>query len=268
MRVVNVFRTDPTNVGDWHCGPFRYFDLGGRFFDVLDSLNRKSGAGYPPLPEVPAAHVALGGGGLIAKNFHDAMALLAAWRAGMLSLVAWGIGESEHVDRSDEPVAPYAGGLPDYVGAFDLICVRDVGGVGDFRVEWAPCVICMSPLFDQHGAATREAMTSEHKRTPIRIDGLERMTNDGGYLERKLASWHRPKSSSPIPIHGAYWATLLGQRVAAMPNMSKMYRLRHAPVICGADAWPRYAPHPDAVVECCEASRVFHGRGGGAACRN
>lgn len=72
MRVANVFRTDPTNARDWHCAPLRYFDIGGRFFDVLDFPNSKSGAGYPSLPEVPAAHVALvgdaRGGGTACRN--------------------------------------------------------------------------------------------------------------------------------------------------------------------------------------------------------
>lgn len=264
MRVANVFRTDPTNAGDWHCAPFRYFDLGDSFFDVLDTSNKKktTGAEYPPPPDARGEHVVLGGGGLIAKSFHESMAALAARRSAMLSLVAWGIGESEHVDRRGGLVAPYAGPLPEYMRAFDLIGLRDVGGLHDSRVEWAPCVSCMSPLFDQPRIATREAVIYEHKRIPIPIDGLERMTNDGGDMAPKLDFLASAEIVITNSYHGAYWATLLGRRVIAVPNMSKMYRFRHAPIICAPDAWRRYASlaqsYADALDECRAASRAFY----------
>jgi len=61
--------------------------------------------------------------------------------------------------------------------------------------------------------------------------------------------------------HGAYWATLLGRRVVAIPNMSKMYRFKHAPVIGRAQDWRKLAAlavaYPEALAECRAANLAF-----------
>ena len=260
MSVTNVFRADPTNAGDWHCAPFRHFDLGETFLDILAWHRKESSERQPP--EAVTGHVVLGGGGLISRNFHPTMAQLARRRPALLSLVAWGVGESEYVDRLGGLVPPYAGRLPDYMDAFDLIGVRDFGGTPDRRVHWAPCASCMSSVFDRTYPVTREAVVYEHKRIPVPIEGLDRTSNEGGDLESKVAFLGSAELVITNSYHGAYWATLLGRRVVAIPNMSKMYRFRHPPVICEAASWRRYAPlavaYPEALAECREATLAFH----------
>ncbi len=262
MSVTNVFRADPTNAGDWHCAPFRYFDLGDAYCDILSWHRKQSSDDERLKPDTLSSHVVVGGGGLIAGTFHQTMAQLAAWRPSLSSLVAWGAGESENVDRFGGLVPPYAGALPGYMDAFDLIGVRDFGGAPDPRVEWAPCVSCMSPVFDSDYEVTREAVIYEHKRIPVPIEGLDRMSNEGDDFDSKVAFLGSAELVITNSYHGAYWATLLGRRVIAVPNMSKMYRLRHAPVICEAVSWQRYAPlavaYPEALPECRDATRAFH----------
>ena len=88
MAIANIFRADDTNVGDWHCAPFRYFDLGPTRLDILD-LDRANDRAEESANAIADRHVVLGGGGLIAKTFHPKLTHLAEQRPRLLSLVAW-----------------------------------------------------------------------------------------------------------------------------------------------------------------------------------
>lgn len=244
----NVFRTDPTNVGDWYCAPARYFPrLGNTTLDILHY-------GGEPLP----GDIVVGGGGLVARTFHERMALVSASATSGQKLVAWGIGESEHVDRSGATVAPFAGAYPAYLARYDCVGVRDFGT----QYAWVPCVSCLLPQFDSPGSATNDVVIYEHKRIPIPIDeGFPRMTNAGSDIDQVLAFLQSGDLVITNSYHGAYWATLLGKRVVAIPNMSKMYRMKHAPSICNAESWRRYSQnarrYPEALAECRAANLAF-----------
>lgn len=243
----NVFRTDTTNVGDWFCAPQRYFDFPNTAMaDILDFD-----------PESLSEHVVLGGGGLIAKTFHDHMRRLAEVRPQISSLIAWGIGESEHVDRQGGFVLPYDGVLPDYLKAFDLVGIRDFGA----EYRWVPCVSCMLEHFDRDYSVTHDVVVYQHKRIPIPVSGFPTRTNAGDDIESVLEFLASGDLVITNSYHGAYWATLLGRRVLAIPNMSKMYRLKHMPVVCRAEEWRRFAPlaprYPEALAECRAANAAF-----------
>ncbi len=250
MSIGVVYRADATNVGDWYCSPARYFTL--RYPEQADimalDLDRL------------APDVLVGGGGLLAKTFHPFLRALAERRPKLRSLAAWGLGESENVDRSGGSAPPYAGPDPDYLSAFDLIGVRDYGTPH----VWAPCASCMHPSLDRPYEITRELCIYEHKRIRIPIEGLPRRSNDGNDIDATLAWLGSTQVVITNSYHGAYWATLLGRRVVAIANMSKLYRLKHPPVICRAGDWKRYvdlaAPYPDALAECRAATAAFHDR--------
>lgn len=247
MTTTSVFRTDPTNVGDWHCAPVRYFpELAGPEVDVLQ-VTKGSLQG----------NVVVGGGGLIAATFSASMQTVADGRAEMDSLVAWGIGESLNIDRAGGFVLPYNGRLPDYLDAFDLVGVRDFGT--DYR--WVPCVSCMSPQFDDPPPPTHEVVIYEHKRIPIPIDGPPRMSNGVDSLDVALSFLASGEVVLTNSYHGAYWATLLGRKVVGIPNMSKLYRLKHSPVLTRVEHWKRACAvaksHPEALQECRQATLVF-----------
>jgi hypothetical protein len=248
MKITSIFRSDRTNVGDWFCSPDRYFpELKGNRQDIIEIETAPTLDG----------HIILGGGGLIAATFDASMTFLAAQRPRLSSLVAWGIGESLIVDRKGGFVSPYNGALPTYLQAFDLIGLRDFGT--DFR--WTPCVSCMLPQFDQPAAPTQDIVFYEHKRIPIPIDGHPRLTNAEEDIDSVLNFLASAETVITNSYHGAYWATLLGRRVLAIPNMSKMYRFKHAPVLCEAVEWRRYLgqaiAYPDALAECRQATINF-----------
>ncbi|KQR69062.1 polysaccharide pyruvyl transferase family protein [Rhizobium sp. Leaf341] len=247
MTAGNIYRRDQTNVGDWYCAPSRYFAFPDAEGDILhiESL---------PL----AQHVIVGGGGLVAKTFHPLMEKLAARKPEIRSLVAWGIGESENVDKTGKIVHPYDGAYPAYLNEFDLVGVRDFGT----NYRWVPCVSCMSELFDLEYPVTTDICVYEHKRIPLGISGFPTISNSGDDLQavlRFLGSAHLVITNS---YHGAYWATLLGRRVIVIPSMSKLYRFAHAPVICTATEWSRYVgvtqQYPNALTESRAANLAFH----------
>ncbi|HEV7689827.1 MAG TPA: polysaccharide pyruvyl transferase family protein [Hyphomonadaceae bacterium] len=246
----HVFRRDQTNVGDWYCPPFRYFDLGGEGPYDIHSV--------PVFEE--GDDVILGGGGVIAKSFAPHMEALTAQRPRLRRMIAWGVGESLNVDKSGGLVAPWNGPLPDYLKAFDLVGVRDFGTEN----AWVPCASCMLGQFDRSYEVSQEIVIYDHKRIPIPIDGFPRRSNDGDDIDATLAFLASAELVITNSYHGAYWATLLGRRVIAIPNMSKIYRMKHAPVICRPDMWRRYADaavaYPQALAECRKANRDFCGQ--------
>lgn len=247
MPVTSVFRSDPTNVGDWYCSPARYFPtLTGPQLDILS------------LPDSHLeGHVVLGGGGLIAATFAGHMEALAAARPTLRSLAAWGIGESLHVDRNGGFVSPFEGPMPDYLKVFDLVGVRDFGT----EYRWVPCASCMLDQFDRPAEATQDIVIYEHKRIPIPIDGFARMTNGTDNIDAALEFLASSETVITNSYHGAYWAALLGRRVIAIPNMSKLYRLKHAPVITRPEHWKRALlatnVYPEALAECRSATLGF-----------
>ncbi|CAL4869162.1 hypothetical protein MMA231_03453 (plasmid) [Asticcacaulis sp. MM231] len=147
--------------------------------------------------------------------------------------------------------------MPDYLKAFDLVGVRDFGT----EYRWVPCASCMLPQLDKPYVVQHEVVIYEHKRIPIPLNGTPRLSNDGNDIDAVLAFLASGETVITNSYHGAYWATLLGKRVIAIPNMSKMYRFKHFPVVCRADEWKRFSAltraYPEALAECRAANLAF-----------
>ena len=242
----SVFRMDETNVGDWYCPPFRYFDFGSE--DTSDVYE-------PPIAKGDV--LVLGGGGLISTNFAPFMEKLASAHTLTSALVAWGVGENMHSNKAGKTVAPWNDRLPAYLKNFDLVGIRDYGT----EYPWVPCASCMLDLFDKSYEVSHPVVVFEHKRTPLPLAGFPRRSNIGTDIAEAIAFLASGEIIITNSYHGAYWATLLGRRVIAMPNVSKMYRMKHPQVICAADQWERYAgfaqSYPNELAECREANVAF-----------
>lgn len=100
----------------------------------------------------------------------------------------------------------------------------------------------MSDLFDQTYEAANDIVIYQHKRIPIPIEGdFPRRLNEGDDMEAAVRCLASGKLIITNSYHGAYWGTFLGRRFLAVANMSKLYRLKHSPVICRAEDLKRYA---------------------------
>ncbi|RZJ79717.1 MAG: hypothetical protein EON88_32725 [Brevundimonas sp.] len=247
-RAGQVFRADETNVGDWWCPPSRYFDLQDPAVGDIKDLDL----------ETLADHVVVGGGGLISANFDARMARLAAARPRLKSLVAWGIGESLLNDKTGGRVERYDGPLPDWLEAFDLVGLRDVG----HGHRWVPCASCMLPGFDAPAEVRHPVVVYEHKRIPIPAEGAPHRSNEGDDIDAVLDFLASGEVVVTNSYHGAYWATLLGRRVVALPSLSKLHRMKHPPLIAWHDDWRDRLGEtrvwPKALDECRAANRAFY----------
>ena len=223
----SVFRMDATNVGDWYSTPFRYFEFGQHTAADIKQPILESGDS-----------VIVGGGGLVSVNFAPHMKRLAKQRPMLRRLVAWGIGESLINDKQGGLVDRWKGPLPDYLGSFDLVGIRDYGT----EYRWVPCASCMLPQLDREYPVEHQLCIYEHKRIAIPIDvDAPRRTNDGNDIDAAMRFLGSAETVITNSYHGAYWATLLGKRVVAIPNLSKMYGFRHPPAICAPSDWRQAA---------------------------
>ncbi|MGE0461996.1 MAG: methyltransferase domain-containing protein [Vicinamibacterales bacterium] len=246
---VSVFRADPTNVGDWFSAPSRHLPaLAGAEIDIFKI--RK--------PTAIEAAVIIGGGGLFAPVFNTRFEHLRF--SAHHPVVGWGLGENMRIDTRAGWVDEGPPTVPPWTDRCDLLGVRDYGG----RASWVPCASCLHPAFLTPRVPAHEVVIFSHKRIPIDARGLPERTNDGNDIEAALdflASGHVVVTNS---YHGAYWATLLGRAVVAMPFSSKFWGLRHRPVFCRPDRWVRAIefarPYPSALVECRQATQAFAGK--------
>lgn len=210
--IINVFRADPNNPGDWHSPPFRYFDfLGNDWLDVY-------GTEKPP----KEALVVIGGGGLISpkKGFKKLR-----WLLRRRKCIIWGAGENWVVDVKGGYVTQRSLQLPSYIQRAILLGLRDYTGIHNH----VPCASCLHEAFDCNYEIVRQIGFYCHQRIILPNNGHEMVLNNGNCLEEKLAFLGGCEYVVTNSYHGAYWASLLGRRVVCVPFGSKFYGM-DAPV--------------------------------------
>lgn len=135
--IASVFRYDTTNVGDFYCPPFRYFDMGS--YRSVDIMNLQDVATLPQ-------NLIIGGGGLLGsptfKPYFEKI-----FSRSYKSVIGWGMGENSRVDRKTAYVERMDLVYPDYINRFDLLGVRDYGT----EYTWVPCASCYIRYFTSSG---------------------------------------------------------------------------------------------------------------------
>ncbi len=209
---------DTQNLGDAVCSPFDYypeFGVHGRAVDLSQ-----------PTPAVQS--VIYGGGkimGGLAKRLgpND-------WAAQ--HRIAWGVSTVQKFPISLKYWRAFR--------AMHLVGSRDWG---DDRFCFAPCVTCVSPLFDAPVVENHDVVLYLHHwksagQQVVRPTGVPVMENNNPSLSetiRHLASARVVVSNS---YHGVYWALLLGKRVLCLPFSNKFHSYRIAPGYGDASDWP------------------------------
>lgn len=206
MKIINVFRMDPTNAGDWHSPPMRYFpELGGECLDVISKV----------LPKERSI-IVFGGGGLISPK--PAFQRLRRFLKKHVC-VGWGLGENWYDAKNLGYFPPQPQTFPDYLDEFDLIGIRDRSE----KYRQVPCASCLHPAFDQGYAVKRSIGFYLHKRIPLATAGHDICSNDGATIEDKLKFIAESEVIVTNSYHGAYWAMLLNRRVLCVPFGSKFH---------------------------------------------
>lgn len=242
----NVYIRTTQNIGDRVSGPWLY----------TRGLMAPQELHGPTNWLRPGDHVVIGGGGLYSPEYNSHSRDV--WR--VLSRVTgkrivWGAGVNYWTEDNF--------GRPEF--EHDLVGLRDWGYKD---VEWVPCASCLSYLFDLNWRQKRDVVVYQHYNYTIDCHGKPEMTNHvppgettQTYFRKViefLASAHTVVTAS---YHGAYWATLLGKEVLAVPVKTKLTTMKHEPVYVTSPGWPsevgKGCRYPGALEECRQANRDF-----------
>jgi hypothetical protein len=217
VKILGLHFRNTNNIGDRTCHPLDYFDFtnGGR--------NQVTCSDIRAFPLIEQLDVVVFGGGALGTLSQRIRQIYPN-----ASFIGWGVGCTS---RDLLPVDSVAHDKASK--GFSLWGARDWGA----SPNYVPCVSCMSTIFDESFAIRNEAVIYGHSGVrPLKSDaekmGLPYLDNTTPTNLREalefLASGNTVITSS---YHGAYWATLLGRRVAMIPFGSKFLSLKHRPPI-------------------------------------
>jgi hypothetical protein len=217
IRIVFKHLSKTQNIGDRSCSPYAHIaDLSSEI-TPLDL--------YDPTP--PCDAVVYGGG----KIFGSLHASLNANDRQAARRIAWGVSTVQ-----TNPLS-----LRYFLSrkSMHLIGSRDFG---DTRYDYAPCVSCMSPIFDEpfkieHDVvfyAHHEKTQQMHLHVPSHIPTMDNHAASMEEAVRFIGSGHTVVSNS---YHGIYWALLLGRHVLCVPFSNKFHHYRLSPGYARASDW-------------------------------
>ena len=233
-----------TNLGDAVCSPFDYypeFVTNGRAVDLCQ-------------PTPPAQSVIYGGG----KIMGGLAKMLGPEDIAAKNRIAWGVSTVQKFPISWRYSRAFR--------AMHLVGTRDWG---DTRFPFAPCVTCVSSVFDESIAPTHEVVLYLHHWRSSTVDlprpaGVPLLENNNPNFAdtiRHLASGRVVVTNS---YHGTYWALLLGRRVLCLPFSNKFSNYRIAPGYGTPELWPAQlhcAAGSDEILSLCrEATAAFRSR--------
>ena len=269
--LVNMFRIDRKNVGDWWSPPFRYFPFSShRQIDIrdIDRLPNEKGV------------IIFGGGGLGQPGFMPFIEKLTR-PDRQYKLIAWGVGADTYTDRGTRMTEGRdMETLTSYLSEFDEIGTRiySPSNYGnDGRFQWVPCASCLSPIFSEfRSRPAREKLgVYEHLRVPVtphlqtgsrikaRFFGPYPVTsNRGTDLRAKLSFMSRFETIVTNSYHGVYWATLLGRKVVCVAFKNGLFSFKHPPAYLGSnglsDAVAQAVTYPTALEDCRKSNIDFY----------
>ena len=169
-KVVNLYRMDPSNVGDLHCAALCYFDIPGFVKHFADIQDHGSITGNEP--------IIVGGGGIL--YFAHIVEKVASTSGPH---VFWGAGMNQHGTMHSN--------YPHWLNAFSLIGVRDFGK----GYRWVPCPSCMHQQFDVKREISEEIVIFDHVQHRVPVTGFKRIANTGQSLR-----WLSGCCRTPLPV--------------------------------------------------------------------
>jgi hypothetical protein len=245
VKILGLHFRNTNNIGDRTCHPLDYFDFtnGGRNQITCSDIR-----GFPFIEQLDV--IVFGGGALGSLSQRIRQIYPNA------TFVGWGIGCTS---RDLLPVDPNAHNQASK--GFSLWGGRDWLASPDY----VPCVSCMSPIFDENFGIKNDAVVYGHsgvrplkeEATKLGLPYLDNTTPTS--LREALEFLASGKTVITSSYHGAYWATLLGRRVAMLPFGTKFFSLKHRPPIADDIASGlRIATEFDGVLnECREINQTF-----------
>ncbi len=238
-RIVFKHLRNTKNVGDRWCSPFDFLSFENAVAMDLDE------------PTPPCDTVIFGGGKIFGSLYNKFTPndRLARHR------IAWGVSTVQS--------SIFSLGYGRSRRAMTMVGSRDYG---DLRYDFAPCVTCMSPLFDleypsQHGLVFYLHETKSDDLELNIPDGTPVLTNYCSSMKEAISFIGSGEVVVSNSYHGVYWALLLGKKVLCLPFSKKFSHYRFAPAYSDVHRWREdlgmAIARPDMLDVCREASLVF-----------
>lgn len=229
-NVVNLHRYDPTNIGDFYCGPHHYFDqLSGKYLDIFDYKREDKAIRDNWFEKITQNSLIIGGGGLLNREgFDKQMELFEKLGSKGKKTVLWSPGHNAKSSSTYGKIKKYNIDT----SKFGLVGVRDYG----MKEEWVPCVSCMHPIFDTPFEVTNEIGVIFHKKTLRNKNVLKKFeqfpsTSNDAVFEEVVNFIGSTDTILTDSYHAMYWSLMLGKKVIVFPNSSKFYDFKYQPVI-------------------------------------
>lgn len=216
--IVFKHHRDTTNLGDAVCSPYDHYPEFTTLGEAVD-LDR---------PTPPCAAVIYGGG----KIMGGLARTLGANDHAARARIAWGVSTVQKFPISWRYWRAFR--------AMHLVGSRDWG---DRRFPFAPCVTCVSPMFDIAVPEEHEVVLylhhwrSKSARLP-RPQGVPVLENNSPDFEAAIRHLAAARVVVTNSYHGTYWALLLGKKVLCLPFSNKFRNFRIAPGYGRAESWP------------------------------
>jgi exopolysaccharide biosynthesis predicted pyruvyltransferase EpsI len=264
VKIVNIHRKNTPNRGDLASAPFKYFSQlkDTVNVDILEYRNPNDVNQKKFLSLYEEANlVILGGGGLLEMpKFQESVDFICTSRNN--KVVIWGAGHNSTQLRSWSALGAIS--ISNNIQNSQFIGIRDY----NLGYEWVPCASCMSDLFDREYEIKHEVVLFENYTLDSLLRIKEQWGSEGNYLSNfktslsdTLAFLGSGETIITNSFHGAYWGTLLGRKVVAIPATSKFYSFKHPVPLCSAKDWQTYKKlakyYPEALEECRQANLNF-----------
>lgn len=228
--VVNIHRTDPTNAGDFYCGPHHYFDqLRGKSLDIFDYKSPEDKIRNNWFDKITGNSLIIGGGGLLCRQgFKLQLRLFEQLGEKGKKTVLWGVGHNAKNTRHYGKISTYNINTD----KFGLVGVRDY----NMKEEWVPCVSCLHPVFDKKFDTENETgiifhkKTLKNKRILSKFKDFPSIANNAEFEDIIKFIGHTETIISNS-YHAMYWAMLMEKKVVVIPNSSKFFNFKYPPVI-------------------------------------
>jgi hypothetical protein len=228
--IVNIYRIDKDNVGDFYCSPHLYFEeLGKKKIDLLGYKNSDKRITNHWIREVSDNALVIGGGGLMDRNaFEKQLKLFEYLSEKKKRTVIWGAGHNSKYRNDFGKKINYNIDLK----KFGLVGVRDYR----YHENWVPCVSCMHPFFDKDYTEKQEIGIIYHKDSIKNKGLLKRLdhypsTSNTSDLDDLISFIGKSNTIVTDSYHAMYWSFLLNKKVLVIPNSSKFYDFKYQPVI-------------------------------------
>lgn len=225
--IANIYRMDRANAGDYYSSPVHYFkELGDIQVDIFDF---KNSADTNIEEQISNNALIIGGGGLLNRNsFKFQMKTFEALAGRGKKTVLWGVGHNSKHKKDFKKLESYN----IKVEKFGLAGTRD----HTLSQEWVPCVSCLNPVFDKVYNTTQETGIILHNKTlkNSRISAAFKeypLISNSKDLEQFVEFIGASENIITDSYHAMYWGILLNKKVVVIPNSSKFFDFKYAPLI-------------------------------------